>query len=275
MAMVPEQWRDYLRLLKEEVEAGRVPMTRIDDANRRILAKKFEYQLFEQPKTGRNTGTIGGATHRALAREAVAKSQVLLKNSGVLPLKPGAGKLFVAGKNADNTGNSSGGWTLSWQGGSGNVPGATSVLQGIREAAGGTAVTYSIDGAGIDRTYSAAIAVIGEKPYAEYEGDRPAGIQLDRDDVAVLASLKASGVPVIVVLISGRPMDVGAHLPGWDGFVAGWLPGSEGAGVADVLFGRVNPTGKLPMTWPSDGAQPVNAGDGKSVLFPFGFGLTY
>jgi beta-glucosidase len=276
MAMVPQQWRDFLRLLKDEVDAGRVPMARIDDAVRRILAKKFEYQLFEQLKTGRNTDTFGSAAHRALAREAVAKSQVLLKNSGVLPLKTGAGKLFVAGKNADSTGGASGGWTLTWQGGTGAVPGATSVLQGIREVAGsGATVTFAADGSGIDRSYDAAIAVIGEKPYAEFEGDRPAGIPLDADDVALLASLKASGVPVIVVLISGRPMDVGAHLPGWNALVAAWLPGSEGAGVADVLFGRVKPTGKLPMTWPADGGQPANDGDGKAALFPFGFGLTY
>ncbi|GIH05639.1 beta-glucosidase [Rhizocola hellebori] len=276
MAMVPQQWGEFLRLLKEEVDAGRVTMARIDDANRRILTKKIEYQLFEQVKTGRNTDTFGGAAHRALAREAVAKSQVLLKNSGVLPLKPRAGKLFVAGRSADNTGNSSGGWTLSWQGGPGPVPGATSVLQGIREVAGpGAQITFAADGAGIDRSYSAAIAVIGELPYAEYQGDRPEGVRLDPGDVAVLASLKASGVPVIVVLISGRPMDVAAHLPGWDALVAGWLPGSEGAGVADVLFGRVSPTGKLPVAWPVDGGQPANTGDGKAVLFPLGFGLTY
>jgi beta-glucosidase len=150
------------------------------------------------------------------------------------------------------------------------------VLQGIREVAGsGAAITFAADGAGIDRSYDAAIAVIGEEPYAEFEGDRPEGIPLDRDDVALLASLKASGVPVIVVLISGRPMDVGAHLPAWAALVAAWLPGSEGAGVADVLFGRVKPTGKLPVTWPADGAQPANDGDGKAALFPFGFGLTY
>ncbi len=275
MAMVPTQWREFIRLLTEEVKAGRVPMSRIDDATRRILAKKLEYLSFEGEVPRPESDTFGGAAHRALAREAVAKSQVLLKNSGVLPLKPG-GKLFVAGKNADNPGNQSGGWTLSWQGGPGAIPGATSVLQGIREVAGpGTAITYAAGGAGIDRTYSAAIAVIGEKPYAEFEGDRPAGIQLDADDVAVLASLKASGVPVVVVLVSGRPVDVGAYLPGWNALVAAWLPGSEGAGVADVLFGKVKPTGKLPVTWPVDGGQPANDGDGKPALFPFGFGLTY
>jgi len=276
MAMVPEAWREFLRILKEEVEAGRVPMSRIDDANRRILTKKFEYGLFEQVKTGRNTDTFGSAEHRALAREAVAKSQVLLKNSGVLPLKPG--KLFVAGRNADNTGNQSGGWTLTWQGRSGVVPGATSILQGIRDVAGpGAGITYAADGAGFDGSYDAAIAVIGETPYAEYEGDRPSGLPLHPDDLAVLGKLKAAGKPVIVVLVSGRPLDIAAQLPGWDAAIAAWLPGSEGAGVADVLFGDHKPTGKLPVSWPRSMAQlPINVGDASyDPLFPYGHGLGY
>lgn len=274
MAMVPQDWREFLRLLKEEVEAGRVPMSRIDDANRRILTKKFEYGLFDQVKTGRDTNSLGSAEHRALAREAVAKSQVLLKNSGVLPLKPG--KLFVAGRNADNTGNQSGGWTLTWQGRPGSVPGATSILQGIRDAAGpGATVTYAADGAGVDSSYDAAIAVIGETPYAEYEGDRPEGLPLHPDDLAVLARLKASGKPVIAVIVSGRPLDIAAQLPSWSAAIAAWLPGSEGAGVADVLFGKFKPAGKLPVTWPADGGQPANSGDGRPALFPLGYGLTY
>ncbi|HZM81172.1 MAG TPA: glycoside hydrolase family 3 protein [Candidatus Limnocylindrales bacterium] len=277
MAMVPERWREFLGLLKDEVEAGRVPMSRIDDANRRILTKKFEYGLFDQPRTGSATndgGTFGSAAHRTLAREAVAKSQVLLKNSGILPLKPG--KLFVAGRNADNTGNQSGGWTLTWQGGSGSVPGATSILQGIRDVAGpGSSVTYAADGSGIDGSYNAAIAVIGETPYAEYEGDSPGGLPLHRDDLAVLAKLKASGVPLVVLIVSGRPLDIGAQLPGWSAAIASWLPGSEGAGVADILFAKAKPSGKLPVTWPADGGQPANDGDGKAALFPFGYGLTY
>jgi beta-glucosidase len=267
MAMVPTAWGEFIRLLREEVNAGRVTQQRIDDANRRILTKKFEYGLFEA-KAAQTS-----ADHRALARQAVAKSQVVLKNSGILPLKPG--KLFVAGKNADNTGNQSGGWTLTWQGDPGVVPGATSILKGIRDTAGPQAtVTFAADGTGIDSSYNAVIAVIGEKPYAEFEGDRPEGVKLDAEDQALLTKLRASGVPIVVVLVSGRPMEIGSHLADWDALVAAWLPGSEGAGVADVLFGQTKPTGKLPVSWPVDGGLPVNSGDGKPTLFPLGAGLT-
>jgi beta-glucosidase len=156
------------------------------------------------------------------------------------------------------------------------VPG-TSILQGIRSAVGsGATVTYNRDGTGIDSSYRAAIAVIGETPYAEGSGDRPSGLGLDATDLATLAKLKAVGVPVITVLVSGRPLDIAAQLPDWSALIAAWLPGSEGAGVADVLFGAYNPTGKLPMTWPSSASQePINSGDGKTGLFGYGYGLSY
>jgi beta-glucosidase len=254
-------------------------MSRIDDANRRILTKKFELGLFEEPYADRSyASTIGSATHRALAREAVRESQVLLKNAGgVLPLAKSGGKLFVAGKSADDLGNQSGGWTGSWQGASGNTITGTSILQGIRSAVGsGTTVTYQRDGTGIDSSYRAAIAVVGETPYAEGQGDRPGSLSLDATDLATLTRLRAAGVPVIVVLVSGRPLDVAAELAGWNALVAAWLPGSEGAGVADVLFGDYAPTGKLPVTWMQSAAQqPINDGDGKTPLFPYGAGLTY
>ncbi len=279
MIMVPTDYRSFISLLKAEVQSGGVPMSRIDDANRRILTKKFELGLFENPYTDRSyTGTVGSDAHRAIAREAVRKSQVLLKNSGdVLPLAKTGGKLFVAGKNADDIGNQSGGWTISWQGSSGNITPGTTILQGIRNAVGsGATVTYNRDGTGIDSSYRAAIAVVGETPYAEYHGDRPSGLRLDAADLATLSRLRAAGVPVVVVLVSGRPLDIAAELPGWNALVAAWLPGTEGQGVADVLFGDYNPTGKLPMTWmQSFGQQPVNDGDGKPALFPYGFGLTY
>ena len=279
MLMVPENWPTFLGYLRSAVDAGQIPLDRIDDANRRILTQKFELGLFEQPYADRSlAGTVGSAEHRALAREAVRQSQVLLQNrNNVLPLAKSGGKLFVAGKNADDIGNQSGGWTLSWQGASGNTVPGTTILQGIRAAAGSaTTVTYNRDGTGVDGTYRAAIAVLGETPYAEGEGDRPGSMGLDSADLAVLTRLKAAGIPVVVVLVAGRPLDIAAQSGDWDALLASWLPGSEGAGVADVLFGDYAPTGRLPVTWPASASQePINDGDGKTGLFAYGFGLTY
>jgi beta-glucosidase len=279
MIMVPYEWPRFLGYLRSAVQSGQIPMSRIDDANRRILTKKFELGLFENPLADRTyASTIGSAAHRAIARQAVRESQVLLKNSGnILPLAKTGGKIFVAGKNADDIGNQSGGWTLSWQGASGNTVPGTSILSGIRSAVGsGATVTYNRDGTGIDSSYRAAIAVVGETPYAEGNGDRPSSMSLDATDLATLTRLRAAGVPVIVVLVSGRPLDIAAQVGDWNALVASWLPGSEGAGVADVLFGDFAPTGKLPVTWmQSAGQQPINDGDGKTPLYPYGFGLTY
>ncbi|WP_051167776.1 glycoside hydrolase family 3 N-terminal domain-containing protein [Actinoplanes sp. N902-109] len=279
MLMVPENWRTFVGYLRAAVQSGQIPMSRIDDANRRILTKKFELGLFERPYADRSyAATIGSTAHRTLARQAVRESQVLLKNAGgILPLAKSGGKIFVAGRSADDIGNQSGGWTLSWQGASGNTVPGTSILAGIRAAAGsGTTVTYAKDGSGIDSSYRAAIAVLGETPYAEGQGDRPGSMSLDATDLATLNRLRATGVPVIVVLVSGRPLDIAAQLGGWTALVAAWLPGSEGAGVADVLFGDYAPTGKLPMTWmQSASQQPINDDDGKTPLFPYGYGLTY
>ncbi|WP_086841199.1 glycoside hydrolase family 3 protein [Amycolatopsis kentuckyensis] len=275
MVMVPFEWRKFLGTLRSLVLEGRVPMSRIDDANRRILTKKFELGLFEHPLTDRRfLATIGSKPHRDLARQAVRESQVLLKNEHhVLPLSR-RGKIFVAGKSADDLGNQSGGWTVGWQGTSGPVIPGTTILQGLRQKSSN--VTFAKDGTGIDRSYDVAVAVVGETPYAEGKGDRPQGMGLDATDLATLRTLKDSGVPTVVVLVSGRPLDIAAQLPDWAGLVESWLPGSEGQGVADVLFGDYNPTGKLPVTWMrSADQQPINVGDGKPALFPFGFGLRY
>ncbi|WP_223189333.1 glycoside hydrolase family 3 N-terminal domain-containing protein [Streptomyces sp. TRM68416] len=277
MVMVPHDYRKFLTLLRDEVTAGRITQARIDDANRRILTKKFQLGLFERPLTDRSlTPGVGSAEHRALARQAVRQSQVLLKNDGVLPLAKGA-KLFVAGKSADDIGNQSGGWTLGWQGRSGPVTEGTTILQGLRAAATDPSrITYDRYGNGIDGSYTAAVAVVGETPYAEMHGDRPGGMGLDQEDLQTLDRLKASGVPVVVVLVSGRPLDIAAQLPDWSALLAAWLPGTEGAGVSDVLFGDHAPTGRLPVTWMrSASQQPINHGDGKSPLFPYGHGLTY
>ena len=279
MVMVPDAWQNFISVLRSEVQAGRIAMSRIDDANRRILTKKFELGLFERPLTDRSfTSTVGNAAHRQLARQAVRESQVLLKNvNNVLPLATANNKIFVAGKSADNIGLQSGGWTISWQGGSGTTTQGTSILQGIRNTvASTTTVTFNQTGAGIDSSYRVAIAVVGETPYAEGAGDRPGSMSLDSGDLATINTLRAAGVPVVVVLVSGRPMDIAAELANWSALVAAWLPGTEGQGVADVLFGVAQPTGKLPMTWMSSvSQQPINDGDGKVPLFPFGFGLAY
>ncbi|WP_410639417.1 glycoside hydrolase family 3 protein [Amycolatopsis sp. lyj-346] len=279
MIMVPYDYLKFVSTLKAEVLNGNIPMSRIDDANRRILTKKFELGLFERPYTDRSLlRDFGSAAHRAVARQAVRESQVLLKNDGVLPLAKRNNKIFVAGKNANDLGNQAGGWTLTWQGQSGErvIPGTT-ILDGIKAGAGkGTVVTYDRAGGGIDSSYKVAVAVVGETPYAEGEGDRPGGLGLDAEDVALIGKLKASGVPVVLVTVSGRPLDLAAQLPSVKGLVAAWLPGSEGAGVADVLYGDYNPTGKLSFTWPKSSAQePINVGDGKQGLFPYGYGLSY
>ena len=277
MVMVPNDYRTFINHLRNAVNAGQVPLSRIDDANRRILTKKFELGLFEQPLADRSyTSTVGSQAHRDLAREAVRKSQVLLKNNNILPLAK-TGRIFVAGKSADNIGNQSGGWTISWQGASGNITPGTTILQGIRQTmAPGSTITYSADGSGIDSSYSAAIAVVGETPYAEGRGDRTGSMSLDSTDLNTIARLRAAGVPVIVVLVSGRPLDIAAEVGNWAALVAAWLPGTEGRGVADVLFGDYKPTGKLPVTWMNSvSQQPINDGDGKPALYPYGYGLTY
>jgi beta-glucosidase len=279
MVMVPDAWQNFISVLRSEVQAGRIAMSRIDDANRRILTKKFELGLFERPLTDRSfTPTVGNAAHRTLARQAVRESMVLLKNTNnILPLATTSNKIFVAGKSADNIGFQTGGWTVSWQGGSGTTTPGTSILQGIRNtAAASTTVTFNATGAGIDSSYRVAIAVVGETPYAEGMGDRPGSMSLDSTDLQTITTLRNAGVPVVVVLVSGRPLDIATQLPNWSGLVAAWLPGTEGQGVADVLFGVAQPTGKLPMTWMNSvSQQPINDGDGKTPLFPFGFGLSY
>lgn len=277
--MLPEGYREFIPTLRAEVQAGRVPMERVNDAVRRLLTKKFELGVFEQPLAERRwLATVGSAEHRALGRQAVARSATLLKNdNGTLPLRKG-GRLFVAGKNANDIGNQSGGWTIEWQGKSGDITPGTTILEGIRQVAGqGTQVTHDRAGNGVDRGFDAAVVVVGETPYAEFEGDRTDDLRLDAEDRATLARVRAAGIPVVVVLVSGRPLVVTEELPGWDALIAAWLPGTEGAGIADVLFGDHNPTAKLPMSWPRSAAQvPVNVGDPSyDPLFPYGFGLSY
>lgn len=281
MVMVPYDYRTFIATLRAEVEAGRVPLARIDDAVTRILTKKVELGLFEQPFADRGlTGGIGSAPHRAIARRAVRESLVLLKNdAGILPLRASVRRIFVAGKSADDVGNQAGGWTITWQGASGDLIPGTTILRAIRDRAGpGAAVAYARDASGLDRSYDVAVVAIGETPYAEWIGDRDAGgLELDEEDARTLDAVRRSGVPTVVVLVSGRPLFVTDRLRDWRALVAAWLPGSEGGGIADVLFGDHAPTGKLPISWPRSAAQlPVHSDDpGADPLFPYGFGLGY
>jgi beta-glucosidase len=282
MAMVPTKYREYFNNLKALVEEGKVPMSRIDDAVTRILRVKFAMGLMDKSRSqlaDRSLHkTFGSPEHRQVAREAVRQSLVLLKNEGrTLPISKQAMHIHVAGANADNIGNQCGGWTIQWQGQSGEVTtGGTTILAAIKNAASSTTqVTFSNDGTGAEGA-AVGIAVIGEKPYAEGNGDSN-DLSLSQQDVAVVENMKKAGIPVVVVLISGRPMIVNGVLDKADAFVAAWLPGTEGQGVADVLFGDYKPTGKLSFTWPRSMAQiPINVGDPQyDPLFACGFGLSY
>jgi beta-glucosidase len=255
-------------------------MSRIDDAVRRILVAKFRLGLFERPfGEPALLDRIGSPEHRTVARQAVRESQVLLLNRGdALPLAATLSRIAVAGKAADDLGLQSGGWTISWQGSSGRITDGTTVLDAIRKAAPRATVTYARDGS-VPRDAQVAIVVIGEQPYAEMKGDRN-DLSLDAEDVAAVRNAKRAGVPVVVVLFSGRPLMLEPILDQADGLIAAWLPGTEGDGIADVLFGTYNPTGKLSVTWPRSMAQiPINVGPNgekpKGALFEYGFGLSY
>ena len=293
MMMEPNAYQSFITTLLEEVRAGRVPMSRIDDAVSRILTKKFELGLFEHPFTDRSDlDEIGSRAHHRVAREAAAKSSVLLKNAGdTLPLGS-QGRVYVAGSNADNIGNQAGGWTLTWQGGSTNVIPGTTILDGIREAARGR-VTHSPAASAPIQPSDTGIVVVGETPYAEGFGDvggprwgfdpgdngvlRPVkDMQLSAEDKAAVDKVCAEASRCVVVVVSGRPMIIDpSRRQAIDALVAAWLPGSEGAGVADVLFGRSPFTGRLPMTWPRTlDQEPINVGDEQyDPLYPFGWGL--
>jgi beta-glucosidase len=285
MIMIPNgpgtknNYRDFQEALARLVKEGKVPMSRIDDAVGRILRVKFEIGLFDRAWSNPALlAQVGCAEHRALARECVCKSLVLLKNENkTLPLSKQAKRLLVAGRGADNLGMQCGGWTNDWQGRSGTpVHGGTTILAAVKAAVSGdTKITFSADGSGAEGA-DAAIVVIGEMPYAEGLGDR-SDLSLDPQDIATAQRVKEARIPVVTLLFSGRPQFIGPVLEKSDAFVAAWLPGTEGKGVTDVLFGDCKPTGKLPVTWPRSMQQiTLHAGDQPyDPLFPYGFGLTY
>lgn len=272
MVMVPDNYRGFLGHLEYAVSNGNITVTRLDDAVRRILTAKFKLGLFDRPFADRSLlARFGSAEHRAAARAAVRDSLVVLKNDGdLLPLPKDLARIHVAGKNADNLGYQCGGWTISWQGGSGDTTVGTTIYEAITQSvAGACQVTFSADGSGATGA-TVGIVVVGETPYAEFFGDS-ASISLSTQDVAALQNVKAAGLPTVLVLVTGRPLDLTPHLSNCDAVVVAWLPGTEGGGVADVLFGDHYPSGRLPQTWPRSLAQvPINMGDAAyDPLFPW------
>jgi len=285
--MVPNDWKVLYDNTLAQVKDGTIAMSRIDDAVRRILRVKVRAGLFDKPSPANrplsgDRSLIGKAEHREIAAQAVRESLVLLKNKNkTLPLSAGK-RILVAGDGADNIGKQSGGWSITWQGTNNtneDFPGGTSIYDGIKqhaESAGGDAI-LSVDGS-FEEKPDVAIVVFGEEPYAEGHGDRETLIYQhgSKKDLALLEKLKSQGIPVVSVFISGRPMWINAELNASDAFVAAWLPGSEGAAVADVLFGKQDFKGKLSFSWPSEPQQIVNKGDETyEPLLPYGFGLTF
>ncbi|MFI9428628.1 glycoside hydrolase family 3 N-terminal domain-containing protein [Streptomyces achromogenes] len=277
MMMVPSSYKEFSTALIDEAKAGRITRKRIDDAVSRILTEKFKLGLFEHPYADTtHAAAIGSPKHREVARRAAAESQVLLKNTGgLLPLKKSQ-KVYVAGSNADDIGNQTGGWTVTWQGSSGNIVPGTTILQGLRKAGG--QVTYSKDASAPTGGHDVGVVVVGETPYAEGVGDvgnNGHDLTLSAADQAAVDKVCAA-MKCAVLVVSGRPQLVGDRLDEIDALVASWLPGTEGDGVADVLYGKRPFTGQLPVSWPKSEAQlPINVGDtAYDPQFPYGWGLT-
>jgi beta-glucosidase len=279
MIMVPDVYVATINAIVSGVTSGAIPQSRVDDAVLRILRAKFGLDLFNHPFADRTyTAQVGSAAHRTVARQAVRESLVLLKNQGgVLPLsKTGSYKIVVGGKSADNLGFQMGGWSISWQGGSGTTTtGGTTFWQALQQATAGTSITLQNVGTKTKGRYSGDIGIWvgGETPYAEGQGDSST-LAFGNDNSAQLSDICSRVTTCIAILYSGRPVVIGDQLPKAEAFVAGWLPGTEASGITDVLFGG-GFTGKLPVTWPTAvSSEPINAGDGKTPLFPLGYGLT-
>lgn len=293
LLMEPYTWEEVIRHLVSAVEDGSISQERMDDAVRRILRVKFEAGLFEE-EIGSETenallSEFGSDEHRALAREAVRKSLVLLKNDTVggqtaMEALSASGNILVLGSKADDIGAQCGGWTISWQGSIGDITEGTTILEGLRNAAGDRTINYSTDGT-ITGEEDAIIVVLGESPYAETAGDRSTStLTISNDDKSLLFSMKDSlaqarsqGTPVVLVLLSGRPITIADYIDQFDAVVAAWLPGSEGDGVADVLLGEYDFTGTLTYTWPwyaSDIDGKFDPENADSILFAYGTGLT-
>jgi beta-glucosidase len=269
MVMTPYDGDAFQAALAAGVDGGTITQARIDEAVRRILTVKFEMGLFENPYPDPGAlDQVASAEHRALARTAVAESQVLLKNDGTLPLSDATPTIVVVGNAADDMGVQAGGWTMSWQGNVGDAIPGTTIIEGIRDRVGdGGTVLDALPASG---SVDVCIAVVGELPYAEGQGD---STKLLLPGIDVLDKLAGRCDRTVLVVVSGRPVLITDALPRVNAVVAAWLPGTAGEGVADVLFGDHPFTGTLPMNWPRDIGQVPSAPAGQSYLFPLGYGL--
>jgi beta-glucosidase len=253
MVMLPFDYKTFTIHMERALDSGAISNERLDDAVRRILRAKFSTGLFDaKPVEREELLAIGSPEHRAVAREAVRKSMVILKNADTLPLHKDLSHILVAGSSANNLGRQSGGWTIEWQGIDGNwIPGTT-ILEGIKKAVDErTIIEYNEAGLFSPRNKQAdiGIVVVGEAPYAEGAGDNEYP-ELSAKDLETMKSVRAISKKMVVVIVSGRPLNIRSYIDTWDGVVAAWLPGSEGDGVADVLFGDHPFTGTLPVAWP-------------------------
>ena len=283
MVMVPgdtiwggESYYKFLRLFKESVEEGLISEDRINDAVSRILKVKYMMGLFDDPYADRSyIKDFGSKKHKKIAREAVRKSIVMLKNENVLPISKKTGNIHVAGIGANDIGMQCGGWTMEWQGKMGNITEGTTILEGIQNTVSkNTTVTYDISGKNGENA-DIGIVVIGEQPYAEGVGDKD-NLILSDEDLLVLENMKKYNIPLVIIMLSGRPLIITDHLQDWDALLAAWLPGTEGSGVADILFGNYKPKGKLSFAWPKSMDQiPLDYKDDNTPLFNYEYGLTY
>ena len=275
MIMVPgnvkgggQHYKTFIKLFKEAVDEGLILEERLDDAVRRILRIKFRSGLMDSPMADRNLlEKVGSDEHKAIAREAVQKSLVLLKNDGVLPLVSSK-NYYVTGSGSDDIGKQCGGWTIKWQGALGNITPGTSIIDGIEEYA-------TTNRNSKNKKFDAAIVVVGEDPYTEMKGDSDQ-LYLSKKDIKSINEVKKMNIPYVIVLITGRPLIVDEVIDNSNAFLVAWLPGTEGGGVADILFGEKNLQGKLSFSWPKVMEDiPCNYDNNCEPLFPIGFGLTY
>jgi beta-glucosidase len=281
MNMVPIDYIRFIKTMKQAVKKGDISEERINDAVRRILTVKYQLGLFSDPYPHSDLlETVGSDSHRAIARKAVRESLVLLKNEhDALPLKKDVSLIYIAGVAANDIGIQCGGWTTQWQGEAGDIQPGTTILEGIKDTvSAGSTIEYSPDGQ-FEGLADVGIAVVGESPYAEGVGDK-SDLSLTTQDIQILNNLKEHSKKLIVIIISGRPLVITDQYLLADAWVAAWLPGTEGGGVADVLFGDYPFTGKLPFTWPrSDDQLPMNINNDSDLtgcvapLFPYGFGM--